>query len=177
MLEFKKGVPWLGAEAGPTDNVPGEATTQYKMWLLDTTLTTPMKLGDVNAQYKMNFRAQRTNDRIYGSEFFSIGGRYTVRGFDGEKNLSAESGWVIQNEIAIPLVKANSQFYIGIDNGRVSGPSTEYLLGKDLLGTAIGFRGSVGSCQYDVFAGWAIKKPEGYKTANPAFGFQFVFQL
>ena len=30
---------------------------------------------------------------------FSIGGRYTVRGFDGEASLMGERGWLLRNDI------------------------------------------------------------------------------
>lgn len=175
-LKWQKGVPWFHAIPGATDEMPGEATTQYNMYLLGLTFMTPVHVGNKTGQYNLVIRGQKTNDRIYGSEFFSIGGRYTVRGFDGEQTLSAENGMIVRNELQIPL-KQNHQFYTAVDYGKVQGPSAGYLLGTELCGGAIGFRGRIKALQYDVFVGWPIKKPEGLTTAKQAYGFQLVTQI
>ena len=44
----------------------------------------------------------------------SIGGRYTVRGFDGEYTLTGESGWYWQNEIAAYFQELDASLYIGL---------------------------------------------------------------
>ncbi|WP_371368278.1 hypothetical protein SRRS_19160 [Sporomusa rhizae] len=175
-LRYQKGVPWLGAEPGITDNLPGQPTTKYEMYLLDLNLDIPLKIGKLQSAYSLNIRGQQTNDFIYGSEFFSIGGQYTVRGFDGEQTLSAENGFIIRNEIKLP-VNRHSQIYAALDYGRVQGASTEYLLGTELLGSAVGVRGKMKDIQYDVFVGWPLKKPDGFKTANQAYGFQITMQI
>lgn len=175
-LRYQKGVPWFGAKPGITDAIADNPTTQYDMYLMDLNLDTPMKLGKINGQYHLTIRGQQTKNYIYGSEFFSIGGRYTVRGFDGEQTLSAENGLIIRNEIRLPISKT-SQLYTALDYGKVAGPSTEYLAGKELWGSAVGLRGKIKDTQYDVFVGWPIKKPEGFKTAKQTYGFQLTMQI
>ena len=123
----------------------------------------------------MNIRGQYTNNVLYNIDQFSIGNRYTVRGFDGEQNLSAENGFYIRNEISIPA-EPGHEMYIGLDYGKVSGPSAKYLLGKELIGAVLGFRGSLGHATYDVFTGWPIKKPEGFTTASNTLGFRINFE-
>ncbi|WP_110953625.1 ShlB/FhaC/HecB family hemolysin secretion/activation protein [Anaerosinus massiliensis] len=175
-LRYQKGVAWFGAKPGPTDGIADQPTTKYNMYLMDINLDTPMKIGSVNGQYNLTIRSQQTKNYLYGSEFFSIGGRYTVRGFDGEQTLSAEKGLIIRNEIRLPISKT-SQIYTALDYGKVAGPSTEYLLGKELWGTALGIRGKIKDTQYDVFIGWPVKKPDGFKTPARTYGFQITTQL
>lgn len=175
-VRYQKGVPWFGAKPGVTDGLAEEPTTKYSMYLMDLNVDTPMKLGKINGQYHVTIRGQQTNSYLYGSEFFSIGGRYTVRGFDGEQTLSAESGLIIRNEIRLPISKT-SQIYTALDYGKVSGPSAQYLLGSELLGSALGIRGTIKNTQYDVFIGWTVKKPEGFKTAKQTYGFQLTMQI
>lgn len=171
-FKWQKGLPWW-SDAGPTDEIPNEATTQYNLYLYSLNFTTPVHITkNYNAQYNMSLRGQKTNDLIYGSEFFSIGDMYSVRGFDGEQTLSAESGFVIRNELRFPFAKSH-QFYLGLDYGKVSGPSTEYLLGTELIGSAIGFRGNFGQCSYDVFIGYPLKKPDGFICNARTYGFMF----
>lgn len=176
-LAFQKGVTWFGAQAGLTDHVPGQPTTRYGMWLLNASLTTPVRIGKLQAYYSANLRAQYTDDLLYGSEFFSIGSRYTVRGFDGEQTLSAERGWFIRSEVSFPLTKAQCEIYVGLDTGQVSGPSTQYLLGRSVTGSVLGLRGAARNVQYDFFVGWPVHKPHGFVTGSPTYGFQLVHQI
>lgn len=173
-LSYKWAVPWLGAKLGETTSSQ-DPTNKYRMWIFDTNLTTPLKLGKIMGRYSMNIRGQYTNNVLYNIDQFSIGNRYTVRGFDGEQNLSAENGFYIRNEISIPA-EPGHEMYIGLDYGKVSGPSAKYLLGKELIGAVLGFRGSLGHATYDVFTGWPIKKPEGFTTASNTLGFRINFE-
>lgn len=175
-MKWQKGVPWFNAVAGPTDGMAGEATTQYNMFLWGLNFTAPVGFGSSAGQYNLSIRGQATGDRIYGSEFFSIGGRYSVRGFDGEQTLSAENGIVIRNELRFPLTPAH-QLYTAVDYGKVRGPATEYLSGTELVGGAVGFRGKVSALQYDVSVGWPFKKPTGFTTTKQVYGFQLVTQF
>ena len=176
-LKWQKGLPWC-ADAGPTDEMPNEATTQYNMYLFSANYTAPVPFGEkYNAQYNLSVRGQKADQRIYGSEFFSIGGWYSVRGFDGEQTLSAEDGIVVRNELRFPIDDLPHQIYLALDYGKVSGPSTEYLLGTELVGSAIGVRGRMGIFSYDAFVGYPLKKPEGFTTASRTYGFMLTAQI
>lgn len=176
-LKWQKGLPWY-ADAGPTDGMVDEATTQYNMYLFSANYTAPVPFGNgYNAQYNVSIRGQKADQRIYGSEFFSIGGWYSVRGFDGEQTLSAEDGVVVRNELRFPIDDLPHQLYVALDYGKVSGPSTEYLLGTELVGSAIGLRGRMGIFSYDAFVGYPIKKPEGFTTASRTYGVMLTAQI
>lgn len=177
-LRFQKGTPWLGARPGPTDHMPNSATTRYNLWLFDINVNAPISVGKLKGRYNLNIRGQKTNNLVYGSEFFSIGGRYTVRGFDGEQTLAAENGFTIRNEWSIEYIKSH-QIYANLDYGRVSGPATEFLLGKELVGAAIGLKGSFakGVFQYDLFMGWPLKRPDGFKTKKRTYGMMLTMTI
>jgi hemolysin activation/secretion protein len=174
-LYYQKGMPWLGAEPGYDDFTSGYPTTRYALWGASLNIAMPVKLGKITGRYNFTARGQYTNDTLYGTEHFSIGGRYTVRGFDGEQTLAAENGFFLRNELGIPLTKLNMEPYLGIDYGRVWGPSSEYLLGNDLAGIVLGLRGTLASSfQYDLFIGAPLYKPEGFQTAKTALGFNVM---
>lgn len=176
-LDNKIGVPWFQSQELGGGTFAGMPTTRYHIWLLDTGYTTPLTIGKTKAQYRLNFKGQYTKDGLYGSEQFSIGNRYTVRGFDGEQTLTGEQGWYVQNELSFSLADTGNELYLGIDHGEVAGPSTEDLSGKSLTGLAIGFRGSKNRWQYDVFIGWPLQKPQKLSTANPTLGFYTSLRL
>lgn len=173
-LTHKQGMPWLGAQP---DTSTGP-TTRYHIWNFDTTLTKPVTLGKAKGQYRLSFTGQYTNNHLYAADNFSIGSRYTVRGFDGELTLAAEQGWYLQNELAVPVAPNGTSLYLGLDYGQVSGPSAAGLQGKALAGTIVGLRGPLGKVsQYDIFVGWPLKKPDGFTTAHTTTGFQWTCQL
>jgi hemolysin activation/secretion protein len=175
-LSHRWGVPWFHAQAEPENSGPDVQTTRYKLWTLDATLTTPMQVGSLAGKYSCNIRVQTTKDLLYNADYFSIGNRYTVRGFDGEQSLSAEKGWFIRNEISAPIA-SQKEVYIGLDYGQVSGSGTQWLLGKKLAGTALGIRGKEAGIYYDIFTSWPIYKPKGYQTSPYSLGFQLSYQI
>jgi hemolysin activation/secretion protein len=174
-VAHKRGVPWFNAQ--PEPDIADTATTHFRLWTFNTSVSTPLEIGSIQGRYSLQLRAQTTKSTLYASEFFSIGNRYTVRGFDGEQTLAAERGWFIRNEIAVPVGKASLEVYAGLDYGKVSGPSAHYLSGRSISGAAIGFRGEFAKIQYDVFVGWPLKKPQELKTASPTYGFYAIHQI
>lgn len=173
-LAYKGGVPWLGAQ----DDLPGkdQPTTRYSIWTMDTTIVKPVTVATAKAQYRLSLSGQYSRQRLYAVDSFSIGNRYTVRGFDGEQTLLAENGWYVQNELLLPLRHTN--LYCGLDYGQVSGPSAAGLSGKVLAGAVLGIKGEInGGHYYDLFIGWPLKKPAGFTSANPTYGFQWVWQI
>lgn len=178
LLYYQKGMPWWQAEPGLTDQVEGTATTRYSLYGLNLNIAAPVKLGKVQGRYTFNLRGQYTTDVLYGADQFSIGGRYTVRGFDGEQTLSAENGIIIRNELSVAIPELRLEPYLGLDLGHVWGPSDEYLLGKNLAGAVFGIRGNLlKGLQYDTFIGTPIYKPEGFKTSKTALGVQVYYQF
>jgi hemolysin activation/secretion protein len=173
-LDHRQGVPWFNAQAetGGADGL----TTRYKLWTLDTTVSTPMKIGNVEGQYSFTFSGQYTKDLLYTADYFSIGNRYTVRGFDGEQTLLAEKGFYIRNEWSMAVAQGK-EAYVGLDYGQVSGSGTQWLLGKKLAGAALGIRGTEGGIYYDIFTSWPLYKPEGYQTSPYSLGFQLSYQI
>jgi hemolysin activation/secretion protein len=175
-LAHRWGVPWFHAQAEQENPEPNSPTTRYKLWTLDATVTTPVQFGKVAGKYSCNVRGQYTKDLLYNADYFSIGNRYTVRGFDGEQTLSAENGWFIRNEWSVPIAK-EQEMYLGLDYGQVCGTATQWLVGKKLAGAALGIRGSKGNLHYEVFTSWPLYKPKGYQTDPHPFGFQLTYQM
>jgi hemolysin activation/secretion protein len=117
-------------------------------------------------------RGQWNDTPLVPQDRFSIGGRYTVRGFDGENTLAADRGWLMRNDLGLLLGASSAEAYLGIDYGEVAGPSSDLLLGKRLAGAVIGLRGGYKNVSYDFFLGEPIKKPDGFRTASTTAGFR-----
>jgi hemolysin activation/secretion protein len=53
----------------------------------------------------------------------------------------------------------------------------QYLLGDKLAGAAFGVRGAVFNVNYDAFLGWALYKPQHFRTSPAVAGFQLTYQF
>lgn len=146
------------------------------MQIVDATLSVPFQMANQPFNYIGTLRGQTTRSSLYLSDQFSIGGRYTVRGFDGELTLAAERGFYLRNELDMPIAQSSHSAYVGIDVGRVFGPSVEYLIGNKLAGATLGLRGAYKNFNYDLFSSWPLYKPEQFKTSTPTVGFSLTAQ-
>jgi hemolysin activation/secretion protein len=135
----------------------------------------PFAIGGQTFRYAGQFNWQHAYTRIVPFDYLTIGSPYTVRGFDGQTTLAAESGWTWRNELAVQV--AGQTPFVALDAGRVSGPSAAALLGTTLIGTALGLRGHLpasryAAIDYEITLGWPLVKPRGFPTAHPALMFQ-----
>jgi hemolysin activation/secretion protein len=169
-LSYRHGTGALNAIRAP-EEVFGEGTSRFGILATDGNISAPFALGPLNFRYTGTWRAQRDHTPLIVQDRFAIGGRYTVRGFDGESSLVAERGWLVRNELAVPLGTSAHEMYSGLDHGEVNGPSTSKLVGRSLTGGVVGLRGAVTRVQYDVFLGAPIRKPDRFNTAKLTWGF------
>jgi hemolysin activation/secretion protein len=149
---------------------------QYTIAIADVGLTLPFSVAGLPLRFKDHTRYQYTRDPVLVSDQFSIGGRYTVRGFDGEETLTAERGWYTRNDLGVTLPRVHQELYVAVDYGRVAGPSSAKLPGIILTGAAAGLRGGWRFVSYEVFAGIPLRKPVRFTTGRPAMGISATVQ-
>ena len=169
-VAYKKGTGAFGALPAP-EELFKEGTSRMGLVKTDVSLTMPLKLGTHPARWSSVWRAQHNTTRLTPLDLFSIGGRYTVRGFDGERQLAAERGWLWRNDLGLALGQSGQELYAGVDYGQVSGPSAANLLGRHLAGAVIGVRGAYAGLQYDVSVGAPISKPQHFVTPRSTVSF------
>lgn len=157
----------------------GEGTSRMEIITLDASLMKPFRVGKYNFSYDTSFHGQWNKTPLITQDQVSIGGRYTVRGFDGELTLMGEQGWYWNNNLNWQYLPGH-QVYAGIDVGHITGRTSEMQLGKTLAGTVLGFKGQIkagGSWYYDVFMGKPIYKPQHFRTDRTTFGFNLNYSL
>ncbi|MDN4589957.1 hypothetical protein DBA29_15785 [Xenophilus aerolatus] len=181
-LAYKRGTGGLGSRAAPEEiayrndpKEPLEGTSRMRLYTAELSANVPFKLGEQTFRNSGLIRAQWNRTPLTPQDRFAIGGRYTVRGFDGETSLMAERGWLIRNDIGWGIGQSGAELYTGLDYGHVGGPSTKYLLGNHLAGAVVGVRGDWKNLNYDVFVGAPVWKPEGYRTARVTAGFNLNY--
>lgn len=173
-LAVRRGVPWQEAQDDFDVTQPGDLTLRPRIISANAAFNTGFTIGDPSdgkparsVQYSAQLRGQYTRSNTLSIDQLSIGGRGSVRGFDGDSVLIAESGFVLRNELTTPikvLESVDSNLVAGLDMGRVFGPSDVALAGRKLIGLAVGLRGRAGAMSFDISLARPISAPDGFKT-------------
>lgn len=174
-IGYQRAAHWFGEEAD-AEEVVGSADAQARIITLSLDGTLPFKMAGQSMSYEPHFMKQISPDRLTQPDKFTIGNRWTVRGFDGETTLYADKGWYQRNDINLNLSEWGMQPYLGFDYGEVSGSKDDYWSGKHIAGAAVGVRGIEGKLGYDLFAGVPVIKPEDMHTSPVTVGFALQWQ-
>lgn len=173
-LAYKRGTGDFDAIAAPEEAF-NEGTAKFGLWSLDANASLPFQALNQRLRYSAALHVQDNSTPLTAQDRMAIGGRYSVRGFDGESSLAAERGWTLRNELSVALGASGHEAYLGLDAGEVSGPSSERLLGNTLSGAVLGLRGSFKrfqtQLQYELFVGAPLYQPAGFRTAQTTAGF------
>lgn len=168
-LGFRHGTGAFGSIRAPEEDL-GEGTSRPQLYIGDIGLFVPFKIAKQNFQYTMDLRGQWNRNLLIAQDRFAIGGRFTVRGFDGESTLTGDRGWLVRNDIKMDL-GGNQQAYVGVDTGYVGGPSVRFGPGNRLAGAVLGLNGSYKTLSWDVFVGSSLWRPKTFVTDYTVTGF------
>lgn len=170
-INYRHGMGSFGAISAPEATI-GEAAPHPIVMTAHASIQVPFKVRDQNWYYKGFWQSQWHQTPLIQQDKFAIGGRYTVRGYDGETMLAAERGWILRNDFVLVWQPSYPDIYLGIDYGILAGPTTDLLVGKALTGTVLGLRGHARGFYYDMFVGKPLHKPKAFHAAHVTAGFQ-----
>ncbi|TVO71263.1 ShlB/FhaC/HecB family hemolysin secretion/activation protein [Sedimenticola selenatireducens] len=174
-LSYRTGLKGLDAEPA-AEEASGGASARAAFWQARLDLSLPFEWQQQRFRYRGRLRGQVAQAALTPPDQFAIGNRWTVRGFDGQSTLAADNGWYLSNELAWQIPRQQSELFLGLDIGRVSGRGSEYLSGQSLAGAVIGARGNWQKLSYELFAGTPLYKPSRFRTDNTSFGFSLNWQ-
>ncbi len=169
-VSYQRGTRWFGAQPA-SEEYWGDATALSKILQFNARFSLPFSLTGQNFRFNTFYQRQMSNTPLTSPDMMSIGNRWTVRGFDGERTLTASHGWYVRNDIAWSTPLTAQELYLGADYGEVGGTGSETLVGKHLAGGVIGLRGQYLRASYDLFTGIPLSKPDGFKTDPTTVGF------
>ncbi|HHL4082772.1 ShlB/FhaC/HecB family hemolysin secretion/activation protein [Burkholderia sola] len=144
---------------------------RYRVFTAAFGADAPFRIGARPFGYRGFVQFQYTPGVLPSTEYLQIGGRYTVRGFDGNQTLAGASGWLWRNELATPLFGMH-EVYAALDAGQIVGEGADEGAGRGgrmLIGAALGVRGGYRMLGYDVALGMPLHKPGALRTAQPMF--------
>lgn len=169
-LAYRRGTGAMDSLPAPEEAF-GEGSSRAVLIAADANLSAPFALGGWQFKYIGAWRMQVNRTPLVPQDRFAIGGRYTVRGYDGDASLSAERGWLLRNELGLALGTSGQEVYLGLDHGEVAGPASEFLRARRLSGVVLGLRGQIKRLQYEIFTGRPLHKPAGFHSAANTAGF------
>ncbi|WP_280530653.1 ShlB/FhaC/HecB family hemolysin secretion/activation protein [Paraburkholderia sacchari] len=174
-LGWRETLPGISRQPGHAlDDAAFNGREQIETALVS--VLAPFRIANQPFSYQFTWTKQNARTRVTAPDYFTIGTRYAVRGFDQQTTLAAENGWTVSNELDwyAPTSFGVQAWYVGLDAGRVSGPTAAYLTGNTLVGTLAGIRGTLApknrfsaSVNYDVSLGWPLYRPNAFQNRTP----------
>lgn len=175
-LNYREGTGAFAAIPAPEEGT-GLGTARPRLLTAEVQYNLPLKWLDQSLLYNLNLRAQVNGTPLIAQDRFAIGGRFSVRGYNGEQILLAERGWIFRNDLSLYLGQSNQRLYVGLDHGSVSGRSADDLVGYHLTGAVIGLRGVVSTASCDLFIGRPVSRPADFAAPRRVAGFSINWSL
>ena len=135
----------------------------------------PFQALGQNFSFSSNFAGQYALDTLYGSEQYSIGSLYSVRGFN-QSSLSGDSGYSFKNDLNLNKVYSLSngpliaRHYIGFDYGKVDNKENSSQVGE-LAGVSAGTAFNFKNVALELIVTQPVLKPNFMKKPDTDFFF------
>lgn len=170
-INYQRNVQWLGAKPS-WDMEYGDVSKMGRIITIDVNAVIPFSFDNFVMSYNPQVFIQYTLDNLTIQDQFSLGNRWTVRGFDEEYSLIGDKGFYFRNEFNFYFPNVSIYPYYALDYGRIIGDI--YPIGlysnDQLLGSALGVRGNFNIFNYDLFIAVPLYKPAEYETSDLNIG-------
>jgi hemolysin activation/secretion protein len=176
-LAYRRGTGAFGALRAP-EELFGEGTSRMQIGTGTLSLQWPASASG-RVVFNHFFKLQLNRTPLVAQDRLCLGGRSSVRGFDGVQSLCGDRGLLWRNDLTVPVSDWPLSFYVGLDAGRVGGRSAQELPQRWLSGYALGLRAQHRLPQTtqptqlyaDFFVGRPISRPTFLQTASTTTGF------
>ena len=161
-LGFRLGTGLFGAQEEPADRPAALPTARYRIGTLDVAVAVPIASAFLES-YTAVFRGQLSGKPLYGSDSFSVGGPYTVRGYDTDRASIARSGYYLRQELSarpLPWLQPFGFFDLG-----------QVRLGKLQAGLGSGLRAQFANIQLEGYVALPVAQTRLTDDGKPQFRF------
>lgn len=168
LMKYIQGTDWFGTH-NPTD-----LNEKYSTFQLDASLVNSFAAF----RYRLNFHGQYSDDQLFNVNQISIGGAYSVRGYQDD-GLSGNSGFYLRNELSYPsfakevISILDLTPYLALDSGYIR--KEEDSDGGKLLSTSIGLQLSKYGFFTDFFYSLPLWK-DSVDNAKPFLGLSLTYK-
>jgi hemolysin activation/secretion protein len=171
-LSYRRGTGAFGAMPAPEERF-GEGSSRMQLGTAVANLQWPVP-GAPRLTVAHHARMQLNRTPLVPQDRLCLGGRQSVRGFDGRQSLCGDRGHLWRNDLMLAINESAST-YIGLDFGRVGGRSAQDLPDRAMSGYALGLRTQHrlpqgAQLQFEAFAGRHMAKPVFIQNASISSG-------
>ncbi|NCD11408.1 MAG: ShlB/FhaC/HecB family hemolysin secretion/activation protein [Epsilonproteobacteria bacterium] len=157
-LNYVKGTDWFNASN------PTSLNAKYTLYTIDASLA---KRFDA-FQYTLSGHYQHSNDQLFSTNQISIGGHYSVRGYQKE-GLSGNTGYYLRNELSYTapsklLEYFEPTYFIALDGGEIKKEADTN--GGKLLSDAFGLKLKRGDFDMSLYYTMPLYKKDVSTTQN-----------
>jgi hemolysin activation/secretion protein len=155
-IKWYRSVGWWDAKE---EIVSAEDDFQFNKYTFDTSVSLNFNLAERQFSYQSSLSLFYAPEDIIASEGLSLGGRYSIRGMEGD-GLFGYSGGYWRNQIAyIHPFKFGGRldFYAGVDLGRVDDRES---VQESVAGSAVGMVLAAAGASLDIAYARALKLPD-----------------
>jgi hemolysin activation/secretion protein len=180
-IGYKFGLDMFGSPSkGGYDDAPDP---EYRALVGDLTYQKSFKVFELPATFSSSFAWQHSDDVLFGSEQFGVGGLYSVRGFKTE-SISGRSGAYLRNEInwrhSLPSNRLNLHSIsptLSWDLGTVFNESDSAYNEEEVLqGLAVGLRIGGAHLSGDFTYAYALDRPVDFESDRNQFYFAITIK-
>lgn len=156
----------------------GTVSKKSQIVNLNVNYVTWLTMLPTNAYYELNFGAQYSPDNLTLQDQFTIGDRWSVRGFQNSDGIYGNKGFFLQNTLNVVTGYKGLIPYIGADYGQIIGElPSQNLSGKKLMGGILGVKGSVRALEYDGSISAPFIYPHDLDVDKYKINFNLAYQI
>jgi len=176
-LSWQRFMPALGGSKTP-DMLSGDVSSQSQIVNLNVNYMKWLTSLPTDAYYDFNLGVQYSPDNLTLQDKFTVGNRWSVRGFENSAGIDGNNGFYIQNTLNMITGYKNITAYVGTDYGQIVGDgATQDLSGKKILGGVAGIKGGVKALEYDFSLSAPFLYPKKMDVDKYILNFNLGYQL
>jgi len=177
-LRWQRFLTFFGGKKTP-DMISGDVDTQSQIWSMYAHYLKWIAFVPNQIYYDSSLGAQYSRHALTLQDQFSIGNRWTVRGFENSSGLDGNKGFYIQNTFGLLTGYKNIELYLGADYGQTNGDGySQGLYSRNqIMGVAVGIKGLIMSLAYDLSLAAPVIYPHDFNIDKFTANFNFSYQL
>ncbi|WLI78598.1 ShlB/FhaC/HecB family hemolysin secretion/activation protein [Kosakonia sp. H02] len=177
-ISWQRFLTWFGGSKTP-DMLSGDADSASHLYNANVTYLKRITFLPFQSWYEMNIGAQYTQAELTLQDQFSIGNRWSIRGFENSAGLDGNKGFYIQNTLNFLTDFEGLTAYVGTDYGQINsnGYSQEMYGQESIVGATSGLKGSIQSLGYEISLSIPLIYPKHMDVDDFTANFNFSYQL
>lgn len=173
-LAYQRFLTWPGGSL-TADMKSGEASVSSQRINLDMEYNKRLQISALPGYYTVKLGAQYAPAALILQDQFTLGSRWSVRGFENSGGIDGDSGFYLQNTLTMLTNLKAMEYYLGLDYGEISNASLARH--ARLLGAVTGIKGQAYGLGYHFSLSTPLFYPTTLNSDNYVINFNLSWQI